>query len=193
MLKVLQQQFLKGESGCAGCSFAHFDGYNTLRVGGGGTGTFVNCTFIGNQITTTFTDNSVIEADAGKGSDTLISLEQCTFSDNLPSPPRLIAADHSGRDWKGLIYSDQGEEVTVISDSSQKWQGPAAPLSEVPINKGLMLTAEDDELLAIQEVCAPFAPFFCATHKFDVVCAAATIHCQLASLFHTSIVHRSAW
>jgi hypothetical protein len=136
----------------AGCTFAHFDGYTTARVGGGGTANFKNCSFIGNHITTTFTDNAVVEADAGLESDTLIRLEQCMFAENLPLPARLLSSDESGRKTKGLIYSDSGEEVTVVADSSQLWQGPAAPLEDVPQLPGLMLNGTDEDLLLIQQV-----------------------------------------
>jgi hypothetical protein len=136
----------------AGSTFAHFDGYTTARIGGGGTANFKNCSFIGNHITTTYTDNAVLEADAGLSHDTLIRLEQCVFADNVPLPARLLSADQSTRKTKGLIYSDAGEEVTVVTDSTQQWQGPAAPLESVPAQSGLMLTGEDLELLLIQQV-----------------------------------------
>lgn len=147
----LQQQ-CKHTAWSAGCTFAHFDGFNAVRIGGGGTASFASCTFTGNHITTSFTDNAVLEADAGRQHDTLVRLEQCGFSDNAPVPARLLSADNSGRKTKALIYSDGGESVAVLSESNQRLRGPVAALADVPGQPGLMLTATDADLLAIQEV-----------------------------------------
>ena len=136
----------------AGCTFAHFDGHNAVRVGGGGTASFARCNFTGNHIATSFADNAVVEADAGASHDTLVRLQQCAFAGTSPVPARLLSADNSARSTHGRFYSDGGEAVTVLSESNRRWQGSVAPLEDAPVRAGLMLTAADAELLAIQEV-----------------------------------------
>ena len=141
----------------AGCTFADFDGYNTLLAGVDARASLVQCTFADNTLFPSDPGAAVIEADASSGSPQ-VRLEGCTFSYNTPSTLPTLLADHREADVgdEAVFYSDSPSPsvCTYKGDNDLSTPPPCVDSSPLALEKAGsdFLTTTNERFVELQQV-----------------------------------------
>ena len=115
----------------AGCTFADFDGYRTLRARNDTRVSLVQCTFAGNTLfPEDFGDAAVIEAEAGAPQ---VRLEGCTFSNNTPSTLPTFLADNRETDKEAVFYSDSASPSVCTYEGDDAFSTPPQCVDSSPL------------------------------------------------------------
>jgi hypothetical protein len=162
---------------CAGLTIAHFSGSFAAWVGGGATVTFVGCNFTENSIRQTHLSSAVLSVEGSVDrvrnsqlQDTIVFLENCTFTRNVAQQLLVISANKDG--FSALdyaqIYSDNITQMVVTYNGGNTGvEDNAEPLTRVPAGRhGINGTSEWFQ--RIQKVCSPC---FLSVHRSREVTA----------------------
>ena len=139
----------------AGCTFADFHGYRTLRARNDTRVSLVQCAFAGNTLfPEDFGDAAVIEAEAGAPQ---VRLEGCTFSNNTPSTLPTFLADNNWPDVGGAVFYSDSPSPSVCTyegDGSSSTPPPCVDSSPLALDEAGadFLTPADAWFVEVQQV-----------------------------------------
>jgi hypothetical protein len=156
----------------------HSAGMTSLDFGGdtsvmyasdGATVTLIGCSFIGNTINGTISNSAIFSINAvnletphKQLQDTIVRLEQCSFTDNVAGGLLVTYMDYPFTEFSALTYSDITFDVMAFQGNS--WtQSMTKPLSATPSGR-LGISSTSPWLQSAQQVCSSGGSSLCTDH-----------------------------